>query len=301
MVYKNQKNLEIKIIKNMNNKTEHLDFYVSQTLDNLEKWEYPSLNIPKNDRNVFVGSGSAACVAQLFAKKYGGFYLNASDYRDFVDRSIDKKLFSVYIISASGGKDSVPMADFFLEQGLKPNLITCNSQAPVKNKVANLWAFPSFCEPPTYNTSTYGAMIYWLFKEDIQAIKKHIQTLKIPDLRKYHYIFFMAEDKYSPIAEMASRKVAETLQGIGVNSAGFTHGAHGMLRQPDKKRLVFTMNLDYPFQENIYKLNIDSYLGLMLATYYIIGKNQKDSDTKNLLADYQKVVQKLGWKLNKIN
>jgi len=98
----------------MNNKTEHLDFYVSQTLNNLEKWEYPSLNIPKNDRNIFVGSGSAACVAQLFAKKYGGFYLNASDYRDFVDRSIDKKLFSVYIISASGGKDSVPMADFFL-------------------------------------------------------------------------------------------------------------------------------------------------------------------------------------------
>ncbi len=284
----------------MKTNTEHLDFYVSQALDNFDKQPYPQMDIPKSDRNVFIGSGSAFCVAQLFAKKFNGLALNASDYKDFIKRAIDRNLITVYIISASGGKDSIPMAEFLMENGHKPTLITCNPDAPAKNQVAKIWVFPAFEEPPTYNVSTYGSMIYWLFKEDTGKIKEFIKKLADLNLRKYHYVFFMAQDQYAPIAEMASRKVAETLEGLASNSSGFTHGSHGMLRQPDKKRLIVALNLDYPFQENIYNIKIDSYLGLLMSAYYLIGKNQTEKDTQNLLKNYGDTVKAMGWKLNKI-
>jgi hypothetical protein len=101
---------------------------------------------------------------------------------------------------------------------------------------------------------------------------------------------------------MVVRKVSETLEGIGSNGDGISNGLHGMLRQPNKDRLIFCLNQKYPFENrsDVYELNIDSYLGLMLGAYYLIGKNQSEKDTKNLLKNYQKVSKKFGWKFNKI-
>lgn len=283
-------------------KIKHLDFYVKKTLASLERWRYPELKIKRNDGNVFLGSGTAACVGKLFAEKFNGISLNASNYKRFFKRIIEKNFASLNIISASGGKDSVNMASFLAEMGLEPNLITCNKNAPAQKfvKKENIFVFPSFLEPPTYNVSTYGSMVYWLFKEDLKEIKRFLEDTKVPDLRRHKYIFFLAADQYDQIAEMASRKVAETLGGVGSNSEGFSNAIHGMLRQPNKDRLVFCLNQRYLAGDNIYKLEINSYLGLMLGSYYIIGKNQTDSDTKNLLKNYEETSKKLGWKFNKV-
>lgn len=284
-------------------KIAHLDYYVLETLKALKGWSYPEVDLKKSDHNIFMGSGSAYCTAQLWAKKFGGIALNASEYKEYLENRVEKNFESLNIVSASGGKDSIPMAQFCNDiLRIKPNLITCNAEAPAKEYCAKIFAFPSFQEPPTYNTSTYGSMIYWLFGEDPQTILDFVSQMKIPDLRQYHYVFFMSDDKHATIAEMACRKIAETNQGVATNSAGFTHGAHGMLRQPDEKRLVVAMNMEYPFaKEHSYSIKLDSYLGLMMATYYIIGKNQNDQDTDNILKDYAEVAAKFGWKFNKIN
>lgn len=283
-----------------NQKVEKLDYYVTETLNNLDKWTYPDVDIKPDDTNIFLGSGSAACVAQLFTYKLGGLALNASDYKGYFQRSIKKDFATVNIISASGGKDTIAMAEFLNEMGIKPNLITCNDDAPAKLLVNKSFVFPSFIEPPTYNTSTYASMIYWLFNENLDEIKKTISQLQVPNLRKYKYIFFLAADKYAIIGDMAERKAAEVLEGIGANSDGFTHGSHGMLRQPNPDRLIFLMNQLYPLPDNTYLLTINSFLGLMLTTYYIIGKNQTDKDTQNLLKNYGDTVKAMGWKLNKV-
>lgn len=283
----------------MNPKIECLDFYVIKTLNHLEKWGFPRLKIKKQEKNVFMGSGSAACVAKLFVEKFGGTALNISNYKRFFERAL-KKSFSIYIISASGGKDAINMAEFLKKRKLKANLITCNKNAPAKKLVNKVFTFPCFKEPPTYNVSTYASMIYWLFGESVKKIKNTIKNIKVPNLRKHKYIFFLADDKYDIIAEMVSRKTAETLEGIGSNGDGFSNSVHGMLRQPNKERLVFCLNQKYPFKENVYELNIDSYLALMLTTYYIIGKNQTDKDTENLLKNYQQTIKKLDWKIDKI-
>ena len=286
----------------MPEKIRHLDYYVLKTLESLKSWNYPKLEIKRDDTNLFLGSGNAGCVCELFVERFNGIALNVSEYKQFFKRVIRKEFASINIISASGGKDAVNMAFFLKERGLEANLITCNQTPPAQKfiKKENIFVFPSFVEPPTYNVSTYSSMIYWLFKEDIEDIRDFIKKIKVPNLRKYQYIFFLSSDKYKVIAEMASRKVAETLEGIGSNGDGFSNGTHGMLRQPNKNRLIFCLHQKYDLGENIYQLNFDSYLGLMLGTYYIIGKNQTDKDTENLLRDYKEISKKQGWEFNKI-
>jgi len=286
----------------MPEKIRHLDYYVLKTLESLKSWNYPKLEIKRDDTNLFLGSGNAGCVCELFVERFNGIALNVSEYKQFFKRVIRKEFASINIISASGGKDAVNMAFFLKERGLEANLITCNQTPPAQKfiKKENIFVFPSFVEPPTYNVSTYSSMIYWLFKENIEEIKDFIKKIKVPNLRKYQYIFFLSSDKYKVIAEMASRKVAETLEGIGSNGDGFSNGTHGMLRQPNKNRLIFCLHQKYDLGENIYQLNFDSYLGLMLGTYYIIGKNQTDKDTENLLRDYKEISKKQGWEFNKI-
>jgi len=290
------------IFKNMRQEIKHLDYYVIKTIENLEKWEYPKLKIKRDDSNIFLGSGTAACIGELFTEKFNGISLNVSNYKRFFEKVIKRDFASINIVNASGGKDGLTMASFLSDRGFKPNLITCNRDAPAKKfiKEENIFVFPSFQEPPTYNVSTYSSMIYWLFREDMKKIKEFINNIKIPNLRKYKYIFFLASDEYTTVARIVSRKVAETLEGIGSNGDGFSNGSHGMLRQPNKERLIFCLNQKYFTEENVYRLNINSYLGLILSTYYIIGKNQNDQDTENLLKDYKEISKKLGWKFNKV-
>jgi len=286
----------------MKGKIKHLDFYVRETLSNLERWKYPRIEIEKDDKNLFLGSGNAGSVAKIFAEKFNGVALDASSYKMFLERSIKRDFASIYIINASGGKDGYNMAKYIEEMNLRSNLITCNKDAPAKEFVDKISLIPALKEPPTYNVSTYSSMIYWLFRENVSEIKELIDKLKIPDLRRYKYIFFLAADKFQNIAEMTSEKIAETLEGIGSNSDGFTNAFHGILRQPNKDRLIFCLNQKCPLKdrENIYELNTNSYLGLLLGTYYVIGKNQTDRDTENLLKNYQETAKALDWKIKKI-
>ena len=75
-----------------NQKVERLDYYVMETLNNLDKWTYPDVDIKPDDTNIFLGSGSAACVAQLFTYKLGGLALNASDTKAISKDQLKKNL-----------------------------------------------------------------------------------------------------------------------------------------------------------------------------------------------------------------
>ncbi len=282
-------------------KTEKLDYYAQKTLDGLSGWTYPALALEKTSRNVFMGSGDAANTAKILAQNFGGIGLTVVNFRSFFENNPEKNL-NVYIVNASGGKDGVVMAEWLVGHGWQPKLITSNPEPPAGKflKPDNIYVFPAIVEPPTYNVSTYAAMLYGILKEDIGGLKETLETLKIPNLRTYKYVFFLASDKYEIVAKMASRKVAETLSGVGANGGGFSNAAHGMLLQPNKDRLVFCLNTKYDGPGNTYELNIDSYLGLLLAVHYIVGKNQTDADTQNILRNYEENARKLGWTFNKV-
>ena len=248
-----------------------------------------------------MGSGDAANTGKIFAQIFGGHALNICNYQIFLENELNRDSI-IYIICASGGKDGIKMAQWLTEKGWQPKLITSNPEPPMGKflKAENIFVFPSIIEPPTYNVSTYAAMVYWLLKEDLQTIKEKIKNLEIPNLRKYKFIFFMAQDRYEAIGRMATRKIAETLAGVGANGCGYSNAVHGMLVQPNADRLVFCMNCKYDGPGDIYNLDIDSYLGLLLCLHYIIGKNQTDQDSENILQNYFENAKKQGWEFNKV-
>ena len=282
-------------------KIEKLDYYAVKTLEDLPNWKYPDLKIEKNDRNIFMGSGDAANTAKIFAQILGGHALNVCNYQIFFENKPDSGS-DIYIVNASGGKDGLKMAQWLTQRNWHPKLLTNNPEPPAGKylRPEDVFVFPANAEPPTYNISTYAAMIYWLLKEDLPQIKEKIKNLEIPDLRKYKFIFFMVQDKYETIGRMATRKVAETLEGVGANGCGYSNAVHGMLIQPNPDRLVFCMNCKYDGPGDTYELNIDSYLGLLLCLLYIIGKNQTDQGSENILRNYFENAKKQGWEFNKV-
>ncbi|HOI97813.1 MAG TPA: hypothetical protein PLA19_04915 [Candidatus Pacearchaeota archaeon] len=284
-----------------NQKIETLDYYVRQTLENLPKWEYPKFEIKKSSRNVFVGSGDADNTGRILAQNFGGCGFSVVDYKLFFENNPEKDL-DVYIVNASGAKDGVKMAQWLTENNWRPKLITSNPEPPAGKflKPEDIFVFPAIMEPPTYNVSTYAAMLYGILREDVSGLKEKIESLKVPDLRKYKFIFFLADDKYEIIGRMAKRKIAETLDGIGADAGGYSNAAHGMLLQPNPDRLVFCLNCKYDGASDTYELNGDSYLGLLLCMHYIIGKNQTDRNSETILRNYFENAKKQGWEFNKV-
>jgi len=277
---------------------ESLDFYVVETLNNLSEWNYPEIKIKKDSNNVFLGSGNAFNVCLLLAKKFDGQAINVVNYKNFFRN--DRSYCNIYIVSASGGKDAVRMAEVIKKKGLRFKLITNNSDAPAKKFAEKSFVFPSMIEPPTYNVSTYASMIYYFFEEDLDEIEEFIKKMRVPNIREYKYILFVTKDEFEPIGKMAARKIAESLSGIGSHCEGFSDVVHGFLIQPNKHRLIFSINQPFEFEGKKYELNINSYLGAMLSIYYIIGKNQTKEEMESIISQYKKFIKKFDWKLKKI-
>lgn len=280
---------------------EKLDYYALKAADDLAKWKYPDLKIKQSRRNVFVGSGDADNTGRILAQNFGGCGFSVVDYKMFFQNNPEKDA-DIYIVNASGAKDGLKMAQWLTENGWQPKLITSNPEPPAGKflRPEDIFVFPANIEPPTYNISTYAAMIYGILKEDIAGISGRIRNLKVPDLRKYKFIFFLADDKYEIIARMAKRKVAETLAGVGADGGGYSNAAHGMLLQPNADRLVFCLNCQYDGPGDKYELKASTYLELMLSMHYIVGKNQTEADSQNILRNYFENAKKQGWEFNKV-
>lgn len=284
-----------------NQKIETLDYYVRQTLENLPKWEYPKFEIKKSSRNVFVGSGNAANVGRVLAREFGGAGFSVVDYQSFF-KNCDNNDRDVYIINASGGKDGVKMAEWLNKNGRRAKLITSNPEPPAGEflRPEDVFAFPAIKEPPTYNVSTYAAMLYGILKEDISGAAQRIESLPIPDLRKYKFIFFLTDDKYESAGRVAKRKVAETLAGLGADAGGYSNAAHGMLLQPNPDRLAVCINCDYEGEGDWWRFDVGSYVEAVLSVHYIVGKNQAAADSQNILRNYFKNAKKQGWRFGKV-
>ncbi len=284
-----------------NEKIETLDYYVRQTLENLPRWEYPKMEIKKTAGNIFVGSGNADNTGRILAREFGGAAFSVVDYQSFFVNCPEKDL-NVYIVNASGGKDGVKMAQWLTENGRRPKLITSNPEPPAGEflRPEDIFVFPAIKEPPTYNVSTYAAMLYGILKEDISGAAQRIESLPVPDLRKYKFIFFLTADKYEPAGGAAKRKVAETLAGLGADAGGYSNAAHGMLLQPNSDRLVVCVNCDYEGEGDWWRFDADSYVETVLSVYHIVGKNQTEQDSRNILRNYFANARKQGWRFGKI-
>jgi len=284
-----------------NEKIEKLDYYAAKTARELAQWKYPEIKIKRSSRNIFVGAGDADNTGRILAQNFGGAGFSVVDYKRFFENDPERD-HEIYIVNASGAKDGIKMAQWLTENGYQPKLITSNPEPPAGKflKPEDVFVFPAIIEPPTYNVSTYAAMLYGVLKENITGLSEKLAGLKAPDLRKYKFVFFLTDDKYEIVGRIAKRKIAETLAGLGADAGGYSNAAHGMLLQPNPDRLVVTLNCKYDGSGDVYALEGDSYLELILSIHYIIGKNQTDSDSETILRNYFENAKKQGWQFNKV-
>jgi hypothetical protein len=282
-------------------KIEKLDHYALRAANELAGWKYPELKIKKSSRNVFVGAGDADNTGRILAQNFGGCGFSVVDYKLFFENNPERDS-DIYIVNASGAKDGIKMAQWLTENGFAPKLITSNPEPPAGKFLnpGDVFVFPAIIEPPTYNVSTYAAMLFGTLKEDISGLAEKMKNLPVPELGKYKFVFFLTDDKYEIVGRMAKRKIAETLSGIGADAGGYSNAAHGMLLQPNSDRLVFCLNCDYAGPGDVYKLEGGSYLDLLLCLHYVIGKNQTDANSETILRNYFENARKQGWEFNKV-
>lgn len=277
---------------------ETLDKYVLKTLDSLQKWNLPEIPIKKGF-NLFVGSGNAFQTAKIYANHFGGVVADTTYYKHFF-RHADR-FDQIIIVSASGGKEREWLETATAFKG-NCTLLTCAKNPPIGPHVKKIVTFPCLEDPPSYNTSTYASMIHALDpKEDLSKIRKYIESIKAPDLKKYSFIPVISANENEPVAQMCATKIRETL-GIGSVGKSIAEGMHGWFLHKRNDEAALCLNLpDLESAKNKINVNYPSNLGLLLAGYYIVGKNQTDALSEEILESYKKVSQAVGWKFGNVH
>lgn len=226
-----------------------------------------------------VGSGNALSVGRIISHDKA-FYADETNFKDvFVDKKgmID----SVVIISASGGKHSVEIAEFFKDKGI-PLFLYTNNALPLAGAYIpkeNILVFPKNREPYTYNVSTYLGMILCETKEQPHLIQEHITRI-VPSLPKdfssYDSFFFLLPPAYRLVAPMMLTKFDE-LFGSRVTARAFTieEAKHAKTLIPNEKELFISIGVPHnPFTNNVVTVPMPTesdYAAYMCMAYAIIG------------------------------
>lgn len=173
--------------------------------------------VPVLDRGEFknplvVGSGNAAETGKIIYEDVDAVPATESTYERELDAraSIDGGV----LISASGGKSSLGIAENLKERGLETKLLTCNPNAPAKKFIeeGNVFVFPKNPELYTYNTSTYMGMILGKTQEDPKKIyeflKREIEP-RLPDFSDKTGFYFLLPKEFDNIKKMFQVKFEE--------------------------------------------------------------------------------------------
>src|SRR5690606_19642661 len=127
-----------------------LDVAVEGALLMLSDAVLPDTDVPFS-RPLVIGSGNAEHTGRIIFRDREAFFANESNFETEVDRYPD--LDGVVLISASGSKHSIHIAEHLKGMDMPMVLFTTNPEAPVAAYVGeeNIRLFPKNREPYTYN------------------------------------------------------------------------------------------------------------------------------------------------------
>jgi hypothetical protein len=263
-----------------------LDECVFGALELFTTVRLPTFNPGPYTRLLVVGSMNAEVTSRIIFKGADVIFANESTYQDTFHnaRNID----AVVIVSASGGKHAVSIAQYFGQQRIATWLLTNNSDAPAKQHIQgqNILVFPKNREPYTYNTSTYLGMILSKTREDPRAISDFIQqevAPRIPDnLADFNAFFLLVPPELDIIRGMLLTKFDE-LFGPKVVGRVFTdeQAKHAKTVIPSEKELFISFGEAselFGTPETRLHIPLPSQCGfgaMMAIGYYVIGNIQK--------------------------
>jgi len=192
------------------------------------------------------------------------------------------------LISASGSKHAVGIAETARERGLSTLLLTNNADAPAKEVVGeeNTHVFPKNREPYTYNTSTYFGLITSVTGENPSAIKEYIETEVAPlvphTLAAHEAFYLTVPDRFDTVRGMFVTKFDE-LFGPQLMNRVFTleQTKHAKTVIPHETELFVSFgdeNTMFGTVENRLHIPLPDNAGfgaIMMIGYYVIGQIQK--------------------------
>lgn len=277
-----------------------LDVVVLGALERFADDPLPAFPHVNFSRPLVVGSGNAASAGKILFRDSDAVFADESSYQRMLEAvpTID----GAVLISASGAKDAIGIADNLCARGLPVQLFTNNPDAPAKDCIGpeSVTVFPKNREPYTYNMSTYLGMILSQTKENPRDIIEYIRTDIAPhvpeNLASYDAFFFTLPPEHGLVGSMFLTKFDE-LFGARVSARAFTveQVKHAKTLVPTETELF----LNFGDAAARYTKNISEsvtfhlarglrYGTLMAVGYYIIGKIQEAHPPyfKNYLPEY---------------
>lgn len=159
-----------------------LDEVVMGTLQFLATAAIPHIDVALHTRPLVVGSVNGLSTAKILFESTDAVFADEGNYQEVFARtpSID----AVYVVSASGSKHAVFIAQTMRESAVPVYLITSTSNAPAAQYIPKerVFVFPHIREPYTYNTSTYFGMLLGNSTESPTEIREYIESTVAPAL-----------------------------------------------------------------------------------------------------------------------
>ena len=263
-----------------------LDVVTLGALELLDETPLPQVDFTAFKRPLVVGSGNAAVTGKILFSEVDAIFADESSYAEKLDTidSID----GAVLISASGSKHAVGIAEALQKRSLSTILLTNNTDAPAMEVVGehNTHVFPKNREPYTYNTSTYMGML--LSKtgenpEEIHAFIENVVHQSLPaNLGSFDAYYLTVPDRFTLVREMFATKFDE-LFGPRLMGRIFTleQTKHAKTVIPMEKELFISFgeqNTDFGLRQN--RLNVPlperaDFVAMMAIGYYVIGQIQK--------------------------
>ncbi|MBY0539211.1 hypothetical protein K2P56_02100 [Patescibacteria group bacterium] len=276
-----------------------LDVCVLATLERFERDGIPKLPQLSSGKILIVGSVNAAATGRILATYLkNAVCADESDYEKVVSENPD--IILALLISASGGKHAVRIAQDFQKLKLRTILVTHNP-APLAGEYVekkDIFLLPKNREPYTYNTSTYLGIILSVTQESPLQIRTFIENAVIPkvrkDFEKFDAFFITIPTSLRLIAPMLLTKFDE-LFGSRVSGRTYTHeqAKHATTVVPSPTEFFISFGKPTPVAPLDRNLTIplpdDAGYGLLVAiSYFLIGEIQKQHPPyfKEHIAEY---------------
>jgi hypothetical protein len=274
-----------------------LDSFTLQTLPDLDEvtlgalqllmdTPLPQVDFHQFSRPLVVGSGNAAVTGKLLFDDVDAVFADESSYLQKL--STIPAIDGAFLLSASGGKHALEIAQMLRQKAIPTILLTNNQHAPALEFIpeTSAFVFPKNREPYTYNTSTYMGMILSKTHEDPEAILHFIETVvtpRVPDnFATYGAFYFLVPEAHNSVREMFQTKFDE-LFGPRVKGRIFTteQTKHAKTVIPLDSELFISFGVENSFfgaQKNRLHIPLPEdagYAAMMAIGYFVIGHIQK--------------------------
>ncbi|MCD5381748.1 MAG: hypothetical protein LR017_00350 [Candidatus Pacebacteria bacterium] len=264
-----------------------LDVVTLGALELLGGAALPNIDTLLSKRTLVVGSGNAGVTGRIIFDGVKALHADEGTYKQILSTA-KESLDSAVLISASGGKHAVEIAEELKRSGLMVHLMTTNSKAEAAVFVdKDRWyTFPKNREPYTYNTSTYMSMLLAKTGESPAAILAFLMedtARRLPDtLGQYDAFYCIIPPEFAAMREMFTTKFDE-LFGAKVSGRVFTYEQtkHAKTVVPGDNECFISFGAEnttfgipgcrvhVPLPREV------GCVGMMAVAYYTIGQIQK--------------------------